>query len=79
MMEESNVFEDNGVYRISQFFECHGNRFEANEELTYKGCKFDRFEEAWYYAFKDDAGKSKFLVIYEEKELAAYAKYFSRA
>ena len=78
MMEESNVFEDNGIYRVGQSFECHGNRFEANEEMTYKGCKFDRFEEAWYYAFKDTSGKSKFLVIYDEKELAAYAKYFSR-
>ena len=78
MMEGWNVFEDNGVYRISQSFECHGNRFEANEELTYKGCKFDRFEEAWYYAFKDAAGKSKFLVIYDEKELASYTRYFSR-
>ena len=79
MVEESNVFEDNGVYRVGQSFECHGNSFEVNEELTYKGCKFDRFEEAWYYAFKDTAGKAKFLVIYDEKELAAYTRYFSRA
>lgn len=78
MMEGSNVFEDNGVYRISQSFECHGNSFEANEELTYKGCKFDRIEEACYYAFKDTAGKSKFLLVYDEKELNSYSKYFSK-
>ena len=76
MPNEKSFFIKNKKYKILERFMSLGCIFEAGEELAFKGSQFVPYDEVWSYAFKNTAGKYKYLVVWNKDELKFYSKYF---